>query len=69
MGFNMYKQIDNIKKELEEDGFKKDISKGDFCRKLMVMYGMKKKTSINWCNNFLDVGFISISDDKINFVE
>jgi len=68
MGFNMYKQIDNIKNELEADGYKKDIPKDVFCKKMMVLYGMKKKTSINWFENFLTVDFISISNDgKICF--
>ena len=66
----MYKQINNIVKVLEEDGYKKNIPKSVFCKKLMVLYGMKKGTAITWLNNFLTVGYVSIDDkDNINFVK
>lgn len=71
MGFNMYKQIVNIKEELETDGFKRDIPKAVFCKKLMIMFGMKKQTSGAWFDNFETVDYITTNniDNTINFNE
>lgn len=68
MGFNMYNQIDNIRQNLKKQGYMKNIPEDIFCRSLMILFGMKKKTAMNWIYNFKAVGFIDYKEDKVNFI-
>ena len=67
MAYNLYKEIPKFKAFLEGQGLKKDISKGDFCKNLMIFFGMKKQTSLNWLKNFELTGQITNDNDIINF--
>ena len=68
MGFNMYKQIDNIKEDLKNRDQTRNIPYQQFLLSLKLLFGMKDKTAKRWLDEFEMVGFISISNDgKINF--
>ena len=64
----MYKQIGKIRESLNEKGHKKDIPIDVFCRELMLVFGMRKKTAIEWMHTFSDVDLIKIENDIIIFV-
>lgn len=70
MAYNMYKQISKIRESLEDKEYKKDIPLEIFGRELMLMFGMRKKTAIEWTQTFEDVNLIKINNDTntVNFV-
>lgn len=68
MAYNMYKQIGKIRESLEGKGYIKDVPLEMFCRELMLIFGMRKKTAIEWANTFEDVKLININNNKVNFV-
>lgn len=69
MGFNMYKQLEKIKVDLEGRGFTVDIPVSEFGRTLMKLFGMKRETATKWIRNFEELNLISVINQKINFMK
>jgi len=68
MAYNMYKQIGKIRESLDTKGYSKDIPTEIFCKELMLIFGMRRKTAIEWTDTFEDVNLISVKMEKVNFV-
>jgi len=58
MGFNMYKEIPKIKKDLKKDTHKNIIQADNFGYYLMKKYGLTKKTCRKWIALFEEMKFI-----------
>jgi len=69
MAYNLYKQVDKVKESLEEKGYKKDIPMVVFRNEIMVMFGMKNLTAVEWIRNFDRVKLIKVDKaGRVNFV-
>lgn len=63
----MYKQIGKIKVKLLQQGYKKDIPIDKFGLILMLEYGMKKNTAIEWIRLFEEGKLITVNKGVVNF--
>lgn len=65
---NLYTRIGNIQTLCEAQGFQKDIPYEIFGKALMLEYGMKKRTAGEWIRSFIEVGLITMDEQRrINF--
>lgn len=64
----MYNQIKKIRENLEKRGYTNNIPTDMFGKELMILFGMRKKTSIEWIKTFEGVGLIKIEEDKVIFL-
>ena len=71
MAFNIYNQIPKVKEYLKNIGYTNNIPKEDFSIALMLIFGMRKKTAIEWIDNFENANLIIIDymNNTINFKE
>jgi len=68
MGYNIYKQMNHFKNDLEKKrGNLKNLTKNEFGKALMLYFGMRKKTAVEWIDNFVEVGIISIDNGFVKF--
>lgn len=66
---NLYTRIGRIQTICENEGFTENIPYEVFGRALMIEYGMKKRTAGEWIRSFVEVGLVTMDEQRrINFV-
>ena len=72
MGYNPFKMLGQLKQELAEKGFMKDIPYQIFFNKYCLFYGFTDKTARGWIMSMENKGLLKIHDNGsgsvVNFV-